>query len=65
MQVLNSSLIWPECRFSEGSVGELPWAHHALSLLDRMEFGRARLRFILTVWFPRERDEALLSVATR
>lgn len=41
---------------------ELPWAIHAGRLLDRVGFGRAHPCFSLTVWFQRERCEALLAV---
>jgi hypothetical protein len=39
-----------------------PLGDHAWRLLDRMGFGRAHPYFYLTVWFQRERCEALLAV---
>jgi hypothetical protein len=36
---------------------------HAWSLPDRIEFGHAQPCFFFTVWFQRERCEALQSVA--
>jgi hypothetical protein len=56
-------LIWLECRVSEGSIDELPWAPHAWSLLDLIEFGRAHPYFILTIWFQNEQSKVLLFVA--
>jgi hypothetical protein len=48
--------------FWKGSVGKLHWARHAWSSLDRMEFSRAPSCFYLTVWFERERCEAMLII---
>ena len=39
--------------------------YYAYSLLDRVVFGRVHPCFIPTVWFRRERREALSFVATR
>jgi hypothetical protein len=41
-----------------------PLGDHAWRLLDQMGFGRADPCFYLTVWFQRERCEALLTVST-
>jgi hypothetical protein len=38
-------LIWLKCCVPEGSTGELHWALHAWSLLDRKGFSHARLCF--------------------
>jgi hypothetical protein len=43
---------------------QTPLGDHARRLLDRMRFGRAHPRFYLTVWFQRDRCEALLTVST-
>ena len=51
-------------RVPEGSAGELHWVIHAWRLLDRVVFGRTHPCFYLTVWFQRERFEALLAVNT-
>ena len=40
----------------------LHWAIHAWSLPNRVGFGRAHPCISLTVWFQRERFEALLAV---
>jgi hypothetical protein len=60
-----SSLIWPECRVSEGSIGELPSVPYAWRLLDRMRFDCVHPCFFWTVWLWRERHEAPLFVAIR
>jgi hypothetical protein len=39
-----------------------PLGDHAWRLLDRMGFGRVHPCFYLTIWFQRERCEALLAV---
>jgi hypothetical protein len=41
-----------------------PLGDHASRSLDWMGFGRAHPCFYLTVWFQRERCEALLTVST-
>jgi hypothetical protein len=52
-------LIWLEYRVPQGSTGKLQGAIHAWRLLDRVGFGCAHPCFSLTVWFQRERFEAL------
>jgi hypothetical protein len=56
-----SPSIWLECCVLEGSIGELPWA----TCLEIAGSGGNWFAhpFFLIVWFKRECDEALLSVA--
>jgi hypothetical protein len=56
-----SSSFWLQCLVPKVSTGKLHWAIHAWRLLDRMGFGLADPCFSLTVWFHRERFEALLA----